>query len=315
VTSHLPSCIVLGGGGFLGTNLCRRLVAAGARVGAFGRRGLFQKEIEGVEWYEGDFCDPTTLTAAIKTFDTVFHLVHTTTPLSANVDIMGDLRKNVSSSLALLETSRNHRVKRIIFVSSGGTIYGLAKEIPTPESAPTDPITAYGISKLAVEKYLALYEHLYDLEFRVLRVANPFGLFQVPTKGQGIVAALISHAIANESTEIWGDGSIVRDYIFADDVIDALQAAAADQSDARIFNIGSGRGRSIRELIAAIEMQLSKKLDIRWKQRRAVDVPTSILSIDRARDILGWRPKIAFDDGLRTTIEWWKDYKIQSVGP
>lgn len=306
MTARAPSSIVLGGGGFLGVNLCRRLVASGRRVRAFGRRRLFPQALAGVDWYQGDFADTAALAAAIESYELVFHLVHATTPHSSNLDIVADLQQSVVSTLALLDVSRKLGVKRIVFVSSGGVVYGQAKQIPTPEDAPSDPIAAYGISKFAIEKYLALYEHLYGLDFRILRVANPFGPFQVAIKNQGIVAALIAHALAGEPAEIWGDGSVVRDYVFVDDVVDALEAAAADRSDLRVFNIGSGRGRSLHEIIAAIEMQLERKLAISWKPKRPIDVPTSVLAIDRAKSVLGWTPKTPFDHGLEQTIAWWR---------
>lgn len=306
MTARLPSAIVLGGGGFLGVNLCRRLLASGRRVRAFGRRCVFPQALAGVDWYQGDFSDASALAAAIESYEIVFHLVHTTTPHSANLDMVADLQ-NVSSSIALLDISRNLGVKRIVFISSGGVIYGRAKQTPTPEDAPTEPITAHGVSKLAIEKYLALYEHLYGLDYRVLRVGNPFGPFQLATKNQGIVAALISRALAGEPAEIWGDGSVVRDYLFVDDVIDALEAAAADRSDPRVFNIGSSRGRSLREIIAAIETQLGRQLEILWKPGRPIDVPVSVLSIERAKSVLGWSPKTPFQQGLEQTIAWWRE--------
>jgi UDP-glucose 4-epimerase len=310
MTTRPPSSIVLGGGGFLGVNLCRRLAAAGGRVRAFGRRCLFPQALGGIDWYQGDFSDAAALAAAIESYDVVFHLVHATTPHSANLDMAADLQQNVVSSIALLDISRNLGVKRIVFVSSGGVVYGQAKQIPTPEDAPTEPITAYGISKLAIEKYLALYQHLHGLDFRVLRVSNPFGPFQVATKNQGIIAALTAHALAGEPTEIWGDGSVVRDYVFVGDVIDALEAAATDRSSARVFNIGSGHGRSLREIIAALEAALGRKMEINWKPGRPIDVPTSILSIDRARMTLGWAPKTPFEQGLAQTVAWWRERMI-----
>lgn len=306
MTARPPSSIVLGGGGFLGTNLCRRLADSGRRVRSFGRRRLFPQALAGVDWYEGDFSDPSTLAAAIESYDVVFHLVHSTTPQSANLDMAADLQ-NVASSIALLDVCRRLGVKRVVFVSSGGVVYGRAKQIPISEDAPTDPITAHGISKLAIEKYLALYEHLYGLDYRVLRVGNPFGPFQVAAKNQGIIAALIAHAFAGEPTEIWGDGSVVRDYVFVDDVVDALEAASADDSDLRVFNIASGRGRSLREIIAAVETKLGRRLEIIWKPGRPLDVPTSVLSIDRAKSVLGWKPKTSFEHGLEQTIAWWRE--------
>jgi len=300
------SCVVLGGGGFLGMNLCRSLASCGARVRAFGRRCLFPSDLDGIEWCQGDFADGAALAAALDSCEIVFHLIHTNTPQSANLDVPRDALQNVIPSIALLEASRKLAVKRVVFVSSGGTIYGSAKDLPTPETAPTNPISAYGISKLAIEKYLALYEHLYDLSFRVLRVANAFGPYQLPIRNQGIIAALISRALRDQETEIWGDGSVVRDYIFVDDVVDALHRAALDQSDLRIFNIGSGQGRSVRQVVAAVESQLGKKLRIKETASRAIDVPISLLAIQRAEETLAWRPATPFEIGLAATIDWWR---------
>jgi UDP-glucose 4-epimerase len=307
------SFLVLGGGGFVGTNLCRRLVASGARVRAFGRSRAFADELAGVEWYQAEFEDTAALTSAVASREVVFHLIQATTPHSANLDMAGDLRHSVIPTLALLDICRKANVKRVVFISSGGTIYGAAKGIPTPETAPTDPISAYAIGKLTIEKFLGLYEHLYGLSFRVLRVANPYGPFQLPAKAQGLIAMLLSRATKGQSTEIWGDGSVVRDYVFIDDVVDALQAAADDTSAERIFNVGSGRGRSVRDVIAAVEGALGAPVPIEWRPGRAIDVPASVLSIERAREVLGWIPKTEFAEGLRRTVRWWQD-RIAAIG-
>jgi UDP-glucose 4-epimerase len=303
--SDKPSCVVLGGGGFIGTALCRRLVVSGFRVRAFGRRCLYPEEIQGAEWYQGDFADAGALAGAIANFDVVFHLVHATTPQSANLDMGSDLQKNVVSSLALLDICRELGVKRVVYVSSGGTIYGCPQEIPTPETAPTEPITAYGIGKLATEKYLGLYRHLYGLDYRVLRVANPFGPLQTTQKNQGVIAAFVSRMVSGESMEIWGDGSVVRDFIYVDDVVDALEAVIGDDGSERVFNIGSGQGKSLREIAEAIERLSGRKLEINWKPKRSFDVPVSVLAIDRAREVLKLVPKTPFESALKSTIAWW----------
>lgn len=305
------SCVVLGGGGFLGVNLCRRLAASGARVRAFGRRCLFQQDLAGVEWRQGDFCDAAALEAAIASCDTVFHLVHTYMPQSADLNMAEDVRQNVMASLALLELSRKLKVKRVVFVSSGGIVYGPTAQFPTAETAATDPISAYGISKLTIEKYLHLYEHHHGLSFRVLRVANLFGPFQMPGKNQGVIAALISCALHDKEFEIWGDGTAVRDYVYVDDVVEALLLAAGDNSERRIFNIGSGEGRDLRQVISEIEANLGVKLAVRRTQGRLIDVPASVLAIDRARDVLGWRPRTPFDLGIKQTIAWWRARAMQ----
>jgi UDP-glucose 4-epimerase len=306
MVSSTSRCLVLGGGGFLGTNLCRRLIAAGMPVRAFGRTRKFPDALKGVDWREGNFDDTAALAAAVESCEVVFHLIHAHMPQMASLDMAEDVRQSVIPSLALLDLGRKLSVQRIVFVSSGGTIYGAAKEIPTPETAATEPITAYGIGKLMIEKYLGLYEHQWGLGYRVLRVANPYGPFQRADKGQGLIAALLARALRGETIEIWGDGSVVRDYVFVDDVVDALQAAAIDNSGERIFNVGSGKGRCVREVIASIEAQLGTRLAIDWKPGRPIDVPVSILSNARSRDVLGWKPATLFEEGLRRTIEWWR---------
>jgi UDP-glucose 4-epimerase len=299
-----PSCVVLGGSGFIGTNLCRRLLASGHRVRAFGRHCRFPDDLRGVEWYQGDFSDPDSVAAAIETFDIVFHLVHGAMPQAANLTMAADVQRNVIPSITLLELCSKLGVRRVIFSSSGGTIYGCPAQIPTPEVAPTNPICAYGISKLAIEKYLTLYEHLYSLDFRILRIANPFGPFQIPWKGQGFIAAAISRALSGQPIEIWGDGSVVRDFVFIDDVVDAFEAVMIDTSNTRIFNIGTGKGRSLSDVIAAIEQLLDVRLSIKWARGRSLDIPMSVVAIDRARQALEWEPKTSFEAGLAMTIEW-----------
>ena len=197
-------CAVLGAGGFLGTTLCQRLRGQTAALRAFGRRQSFPDALRGIEWLTGDFADIQHVKEAIHGCDTVFHLANATTPASANQDKIADLQSNVASTLGLLDACRDLGIKRIIFISSGGTIYGLPKQVPTPESAPTMPITAYGISKLSIEKYLALYEYLHGIEYRVLRVANPFGPYQTAIKSQGAIAAFMQRCLDDAPLQIWG---------------------------------------------------------------------------------------------------------------
>lgn len=307
MNSGKPSCVLIGGGGFIGTNLSRHLMRAGFRVRAFGRRCLFPDAMEGAEWFPGDFRDTAALASAIQSFDVVVHLVHSTVPQTANLDQAGDLQNNLLPSLALMDLCRNVGVSRIVFVSSGGTVYGRPQQIPTPETAATDPITAYGISKLAIEKYLALNEHLYGTEYRVLRVANPFGPFQLPHKSQGFVATVISRALNSEAIDIWGDGTVVRDFLYIDDVSHAVMAAISDGGGERIFNIGSGKGLNLLEVVAAVERRLGQKLTIEFHQSRVVDVPASVLAVGRATEHLHWTPATSFDDGLEKTIAWWRN--------
>lgn len=303
-------CAVLGAGGFIGTNLCRALVGRVDSLRAFGRRQSFPEALRGCDWMPGDFADSTCMAAAVAGCDVVFHLVNATTPASANVDKVADLNANVASTLHLLDACRETGVRRIVFVSSGGTIYGIPDQVPTPETAPTNPITGYGISKLAIEKYLGLYEHLYGLEYRVLRVANPFGPYQTALKNQGVIAAFVRRALAGKPIEVWGDGSVTRDYVYIDDVVEALMLAATHDGSGRIFNIGSGEGRSLNDIVASISKLLAVEIPVDRRPARPVDVPVNILDTTLAAKDLNWRPHTVFEEGLGSTISWMKSIEM-----
>lgn len=297
-------CVVLGAGGFIGTNLCRQLRGRVEYLRACGRRQSFPTALEGVDWYAADFNKPASIPTAIAGCDTVFHLINASTPASANVDKVADIQENLVSTLHLLDACREMGVKRIIFASSGGTIYGVPSQLPTPETAETSPITAYGISKLAIEKYLFLYEHLYGIDYRVLRLSNPYGPYQTAAKSQGVIAAFLSRALLGESLEVWGDGSVTRDYVYIDDVIEGFIAAATHTGSSRVFNIGSGDGRSLVDVIHAIETVLTIPVTVNWKPGRNVDIPISVMDVELANLELKWRPRTSFERGLATTAEW-----------
>lgn len=299
-------CVVLGAGGFIGTNLCNALVGRVDYLRGFGRRQSFPEVMSGFDWMPGDFADPACLAAAVAGCDVVFHLVNTSTPASANVNKIADINSNVISTINLLDACRESGVQRVVFVSSGGTIYGIPENIPTPENAPTNPITAYGISKLTIEKYLALYEHLYGLEYRILRVSNPFGPYQTGLKNQGVIATFIRKALTNKPIEIWGDGSIIRDYLYIDDVIDALVNASLHTGAGRIFNIGSGKGLSLNTIVDEISDFLNIDIKIDYHPHRNLDVPISILDTKFSESELNWHARTSFGDGLNSTISWIK---------
>ncbi|WAH60327.1 NAD-dependent epimerase/dehydratase family protein [Pseudomonas silvicola] len=299
-------CIILGASGFIGSRLCEVLGSKMPNLKAFGRNPLYPEAFKQCRWIEGDFSDVNQVSNAIADCDTVIHLVNATTPASANVNRVADLEANVVSTLNLLDACVNSGVKKVIFISSGGTVYGVPSVVPTPESAPNDPITAYGVSKLTIEKYLSLYHHLYGLDYCVLRVANPYGPYQTNKKNQGVIAAFFRHIIHDEPIDVWGDGSVVRDYVYIDDVVNAIELALFNSYKEKIFNIGSGRGVSIKEIIASLEAVVGSSIDVNYLPGRNMDVPVSVLDVSRASRDLGWAPKISFDEGIRNTFDWIK---------
>ena len=296
-------CAVLGAGGFLGTTLCQRLRGQTAALRAFGRRQSFPDALRGIEWLTGDFADIQHVKEAIHGCDTVFHLANATTPASANQDKIADLQSNVASTLGLLDACRDLGIKRIIFISSGGTIYGLPKQVPTPESAPTMPITAYGISNCRSKNTWRSMSTC--MASSIVYSGWPTPL--VPTRRQSRVKAPSPPSCnAAWTTRRFksGDGSVVRDYIYADDVIDALIQAVKHEGTSRVFNVGAGHGRSLLDIIQAIESVSGRSLAVEFLPKRDMDVPCSVLDTSLAAQELGWHAKTPFPEGIRQTWAW-----------
>lgn len=296
-------CLVTGGGGFLGTHLCAELLRLGHEVRVL-ERFPEPPETQSFEWVFADFTQPSQIDAAVAGCDVVFHLAGTTLPKTSNDDPAYDVHSNVEGTLGLLDAARRHGVRKVVFASSGGTVYGIPQRVPIAEDHPTEPITSYGIAKLAVEKYLHLYRELHGLDYCVLRLANPYGEFQRPDRAQGAVAVFLDRVANGMPIEIWGDGSVVRDYIYVGDVADAMTAAALTEAPSRLYNIGSGQGTSLLELIGAIADVTGSKPVVEFKPGRPFDVPTSVLDTTRARAELGWQPRVSLNDGLRRTLDW-----------
>lgn len=302
-------CLVLGGGGFIGSHLVEALLARGHCVRCFDRPyvaplGDAHLSNPNFELYEGDLVSETDVAEALVDCDICFHLVSTTLPKSSNADPVFDVESNVLGTVRLLTHAVKSGLKKVVFVSSGGTVYGLPTQVPIPETHPTDPVCSYGISKLAIEKYLGLFKQLYGLDYTVLRLANPYGERQRTHASQGAVAVFLGKVLRAEPVEIWGDGSVVRDYIHISDVVDALFAALEPTGNEHVFNIGAGRGYSLNELLDAIEKVTGRAVDRRYLPGRPFDVPLSVLDIGRARQSLAWSPKTSLHEGLEKFAAW-----------
>ncbi|MEQ8267713.1 MAG: NAD-dependent epimerase/dehydratase family protein [Parvibaculum sp.] len=296
--------LVLGAGGFIGLNLARRLAAAGQSVTGYGHPPRFPGALEGVNWIEGDLADTARIEKTLPEIDCVIHLASSSTPATSDRDPIADIDENLISTVKLLQAMVNAGTRRIVFLSSGGTIYGVPEIVPTPETAPTDPSCAYGIVKLAIEKYIRLFHKRHGLEYASLRVSNPFGPYQTVTRQQGVVASFISKAIAGEVIEIWGDGSAERDFLFIDDLVEAICAAAGHPAPAHTLNIGSGEGRKISDVLRAVEAIHGHPINAVFRPEQPAGVPASILDIAKARDVLGWQPKVKWEAGLEQTYSW-----------
>ena len=304
----MGSCLVLGGAGFIGSHLAEALTQHGHRVKVFDRPHVDRLPLfaraKGFEVFTGDFLNPWALAPALEGTELVFHLVSTTLPKNSNENPVYDVESNVLGSLRLLELCREHGVRKLVYVSSGGTVYGVPRTTPIAEDHPTEPISSYGIHKLMVEKHLALAHRLHGLEYRIVRPANLYGPRQRLDIEQGAVAVFLDRALRDRPIKIWGDGSVVRDYVYVADAVDAMLKAASFEGTQRIFNIGSGRGTSLNELVGEIEKLLGRRVKVEHSGARAVDVPINVLDASLAERHLGWRASTPLGEGLRRTCEW-----------
>ena len=304
-------CLILGGAGFIGSHLAQGLLAEGHQVRIFDRPNLLlPPELRSdprIEWFEGDFLNQDELALAVVGSEVVFHLVSATLPKSSNDNPVYDVESNVIGTLRLLEIARLNGVRRVIFASSGGTVYGLPQSLPIAESHPTQPLVSYGIAKLAIEKYLHMYQVLHGVEYCVLRLANPFGERQRVSAAQGAVAVFLHRALHGETIHIWGDGSVTRDYIYIKDAVSAFIKAMSWQGNQRVFNIGSGQGLSLNDILAAMEKLLGRPVTRSYEPARNFDVPVNVLDIACARQQLGWAPAVSFHDALVNTLAWMRE--------
>jgi UDP-glucose 4-epimerase len=256
--------------------------------------------------FEGDFGNVQDTTRALEGVDVLIHLICTTLPGPSNENPAYDVDSNVIGTLNLLNEALKHRVKKVVFASSGGTVYGIPKELPIAETHPTDPICSYGITKLMIEKYLYLYHRIHGLNCTVLRLANPYGERQRITGVQGAIAVFLGKVLYDQPISIWGDGTVARDYFYIGDLVDAVCRVIEQEPPSLVYNIGSGTALSLNDMLEWIRRVTGKRPVVRYEPQRALDVPINCLDIGRAKRELGWEPKVGLEEGLLRTWAWLK---------
>lgn len=299
---------IFGGGGFIGSAIVDRLLKDGHELRIFERPRIEPFRVfvanEHVEWVTGDLMSTHDVSQVVDGVDAVLHLVSTTLPKSSNDDPIYDVQSNLVATLQMLNAMRAKGVRKIVFISSGGTVYGEPSYLPINEAHPTEPQVSYGITKLAIEKYLLMYQRQYGIKASILRVTNPYGERQRVETAQGAVGVFLSRALQRQSLDIWGDGSVTRDYIYVSDVADAFARAVDYDGPKSVFNISSGIGTTLNSLIEDLETVLGRPIERRYLEGRPFDVPVSVLDNSLARQELGWQPTVDLLDGIRRTALW-----------
>jgi UDP-glucose 4-epimerase len=306
--------LILGGCGFIGSALASKLRTEGFEVTLLDplppKDPAFRER-----WIPGRMEDVPPTETILRPGMTVVHLAWTSLPEPSNRDPYGDISSNLLPSLRWLEGCVETGVSRVIFMSSGGTVYGIPRALPIVEEHPTEPICSYGIGKLTVEKYLALFRRLHDLSYVVLRASNVYGPGKDPFGRQGAINVFLGNVARGEPIRIWGEGEVVRDYIHIDDLL-ALFLRCIDTGigdELPVFNAGSGEGHSLRDILGRIRAVTGVEPKVEWTPGRKVDVPANVLDIGKVRGRFGWAPGIPLDEGIRGTWEWIRS--LSSPGP
>lgn len=304
--------LLLGAAGFIGTNLTFELAKDPKNTitlvdkseNYFGP--VQEKNYDNVIIKESNLALETDFDELLQGHDILYHLVSTTVPSTANQQIPQELTANVVFSANLFEACVRCDVKKVVFISSGGTVYGKEVNCPLKEKTVTNPISSYGIQKVTIEKLLYLYRYMYGLDYRIIRLANPYGPYQRPNGVLGAVTNFTYKALKGEEIAVYGDGSVVRDFIYIDDAVRAIMKIVNGENKHLIFNLGCGYGTSIKEVLETIQAALGIEMNVVYKEGRKVDVPVNYLDISRYEKYYGALNPVSLFDGVKMTAEFMK---------
>jgi UDP-glucose 4-epimerase len=297
--------VVFGGTGFIGQHVVRACLAVGLHVTVVVRPGgsvdSLAALLPDIAITSGDFTVQTDVERALSDADAAIALVGSTVPATAVRDPSHELFATILPYVHFLDVAARAGVGRVIVTSSGGTVYGRAQTLPIPEDHPLLPIVPYGIAKAAIERYCAFYRDQFGLDTCVLRVANPYGPGQRVESGQGFIGTVYARLLLNRPVALFGDGRAVRDFVYVEDVADAFVRALRYTGPARVFNVGSGEGTELRDLLTAIEGVTGRTIPTTRAPARSFDVAANVLDISCARHQLGWQPVVPLRTGLART--------------
>lgn len=306
--------LVTGAAGFIGSTLVDRLLDDGHSVVgldnfATGRATNLEHLSDNPEFFfvEADIVEAD-LTGIFGQFspEVVFHLAAQIDVRHSVANPQFDSTVNVTGTVRVADAARQTGVRKVVHTSSGGSIYGVPSEFPTPETVPTDPHSPYAAGKVCGEIYLQTFGHLYGLECSHIAPANVYGPRQDPHGEAGVVAIFAQALLEGRPTKVFGDGSNTRDYVFVDDVVDAFVKAGSTAGNGLRFNVGTGIETSDRALHTAVALAAGAPDDPESHPARLGDLRRSCLDISRGAQVLGWRPQVSLADGIARTVEFFR---------
>ncbi|HEX4220716.1 MAG TPA: NAD-dependent epimerase/dehydratase family protein [Acidimicrobiales bacterium] len=285
--------LVIGGTGFIGSEIVLELLGDGAAVGVMARNppsDWRRPWLSQADLFIGSAGDPIVLSRALMDVDWVVYAA-TCPPPSADLDPDGSIAQTVPSLISVLDALCERPGVGLTYLSSGGTVYGNPESLPAAESSACVPISAYGITKLLGEKNVTEYASTHRVPVRILRIGNAYGPLQSAEDGQGILAVLLDAALTGGEVSIFGDGRSVRDYVHVADVAKAVAHLEPTLDEPQVINVGSGTGLSIRQLLEVVEAVTDTPIPVRWSPQRSFDVRSIVLDLARLNRHLEWKPR------------------------
>lgn len=300
---------MLGGAGFIGGGLIPRLLAAyDCEITVFDMRPpALLHEDSRVSFVQGIFDASTDFGSLTRGYDMIFHLVSTSVP-GTERDALQEMNSNVIPSIALFEAAAANHASRVVFLSSGGTVYGKGdgRGTPNAETELAKPTNTYGLQKMMIEDALQFIGRSTSLKYQIIRLSNPYGPGQNPHGPLGLITKLVYQTLHHEQVRIFGDGSVVRDFIYIDDAIRGIVDILQRGNENDVYNLGTGVGTSVRTVVETIQRELPEVMDCVYLPGRAVDVPVSVLDIGRYRAISSLDKFVPLDEGIRRTADFFR---------
>jgi UDP-glucose 4-epimerase len=305
-------CLVTGGAGFIGSHIVERLVGKGVRVRVVdnlstGHIRRLTSLLPTIELLEGDLADDAIAHRAVAGVDYVLHQAAIPSVQRSIRDPIVSNRANVSATLNLLESCREHGVRRVVYAASSSA-YGDTPVLPKREDMTANPLSPYALQKFTAERYAMMYHELFGLQTVSLRYFNVFGPSQDPnSEYSAVIPKFITKLLHAETLTIFGDGEQSRDFTYVDNVVDAnLLALEATEAPGKVFNIGCGERISLNHLVRLLEKILGVTAKVEYQPPRSGDVRDSLADINLAKSALGYSPRVAIEEGLRKTVEWFR---------
>lgn len=304
----MQKVVLLGGSGFIGrklavelSNYYRVLVLDLATCKEFSR-------YQNIEFQYFNFTEPNQQMPFLKDANVVVHLISSIFPHDGTDQLATEVEKNVLSTIKLLDELKNTDAE-LVFLSSGGTVYGEGSDSSNPENSALSALCGYSLTKIMIEETIKLYGHQNDLKYKIVRLSNPYGYNADTERMQGAIPIFVNKILSGETITIWGDGQNKRDYIFLDDAIDAIIRVIKAPKMQEVLNIGSGISYSTLEVLQYIEKYVGEHptVDIVFSQERRCDVKSNCLDICKIRKVIGWEPEHSIEEGIQKVIQEYKN--------